>query len=345
MTHTARGAQQDVMADPFREHSVRLLREEIQVLGGRFCFETASADLLQLIRAAFAGLPAHRLSSRVPRFRIRLELTPSRKPGRTRREPPAMTLLSGAGYLCGATPASNVVIMSPDERKALLVISPEMARFAYHTRYELIELAVYMLAARWQGLVSLHAGCVGIGNRGVLLVGASGSGKSTLALHCMLDGFDLVSEDSALVAPETLRATGLANFLHIQREGLQFLAGSVHARRIRKSPLIRRRSGVTKLEVDLRRLDVRLAAAPVRIVAVIFTTAERADVGAQLLVPLRKAELAERLSATQAYAANNVGWDLFQKKLSRLQSFELRRAEHPRDGVRALRQLLSGPAR
>jgi serine kinase of HPr protein (carbohydrate metabolism regulator) len=56
---------------------------------------------------------------------------------------------------------------------------------AYLTRYELIEFAVFTLAQRVQGLVPLHAACVGRAGRGLLLMGGSGAGKSTLALHCL----------------------------------------------------------------------------------------------------------------------------------------------------------------
>src|SRR5262245_28217666 len=88
-----RVAKPDLLADPFRERSTQLLREDVQVLGGRFRFETASPRLLKLVRAAFAGLPAHRLPGPIPRFRIRLELTPSGRPHRVGGDPPPMNLL------------------------------------------------------------------------------------------------------------------------------------------------------------------------------------------------------------------------------------------------------------
>lgn len=61
----------------------------------------------------------------------------------------------------------------------------------------------------------LHATCVAIGGRGVLLAGRSGSGKSDLALRLIDRGAELVSDDATLVvrrdgglrarAPETIR--------------------------------------------------------------------------------------------------------------------------------------------
>jgi hypothetical protein len=133
---------------------------------------------------------------------------------------------------------------------------------------------------------------------------------------------------------------GVANFLHVRRDSLRFLAATSHASRIRKSPVIRRRSGVRKLEVDLRRPGYRLAAAPVNIAAVVFTSSERAGDG-RILTPLRKSELLAQLRATQPYAANSPGWMTFAKNLSGVSAFALRRGRHPLEAVGTLRELLA----
>src|SRR5258708_36266490 len=128
-----------------------------------------------------------------------------------------------------------------------------MLRFPYHTRYEVIEFAVFTLASRAQRLVPLHAACVGLDGRGILLMGPSGSGKSTVALQCLLDGFDFLSEDSVFVAPNSMRATGTANFLHVREDSLCWLGRSRARSMIRNSPIIRRRSGAGQFERDLPR--------------------------------------------------------------------------------------------
>lgn len=48
----------------------------------------------------------------------------------------------------------------------------------------------------------LHASCVSIGSRGVLLVGKSGSGKSDLTLRLMALGAMLVADDQVLLHEE-----------------------------------------------------------------------------------------------------------------------------------------------
>ncbi len=328
----------DLFADPFEERSRIIVHEPLHLLGGRFQFESNSPQLLRLVDSAYLGLPRHRLSTVAPRLRVRLLLSPGAQPRPRRR-----SMLSGTGYLGGATESSSFVVLSPSERTALMVLSQQMLRFPYHTRYEFIEFAVFTLASRCQGLVSLHAACVGQAGRGILLMGPSGSGKSTVTLHCVLQGFDILSEDSAFVAPDTMLATGVANFLHVRSDSVGWLGKTGDAAAIRKSPVIRRRSGVRKFEVDLRRGAYRLAASPLKITAVVFLSPQSAG-DRPLLKSLSKSDLLKKLTAAQTYAANQPKWAAFCKSVSGLDAFELRRGNHPLEAVETLRALLESPA-
>jgi hypothetical protein len=316
-------------------------RESLQLLGGRFQFESNSRELLQLVDSAYAGLPRHRLSAVAPRMRVRLLLSsfPGSSRSRSRSEPPSLAMLSGPGFLAGVPHPSNFVVLAPGERSALVAVSQQMLRFPYHTRYELIEFAVFTLAARVQGLVPLHAACVGRAGRGLLLMGPSGAGKSTVAFHSLLQGLDFLAEDSVFVAPDTMLATGVANFLHIRSDSLRWVARSRDAARIRKSPVIRRRSGVRKFEIDLRGGGYRLAPSALKIAAVVFLSAQSAG-ERPLLRSLPNSELLARLTVDQPYAANQPQWSAFTRSVSRLDAFELRRGPHPREAVEALRDLL-----
>jgi hypothetical protein len=231
------------------------------------------------------------------------------------------------------------VALTPQQRSALVVVSQDMLGFQYHIRYEMLEFAVYVLASRVLGLVPLHAACVGRGGQGILLLGPSGSGKSTVSLHCLLEGLDFLAEDSVLVGPNALLATGIANFLHVRPDSLRFLDNAGRAALIRESSVIRRRSGVEKLEIDLRRPQYRLAPAPLRIGAVVFVSPSRTR-ARTLLAPVGKAQLIQKLAASQRYAANQSGWDAFTRHVSRLPVFELRRGQHPFQAVEALKELL-----
>jgi energy-coupling factor transporter ATP-binding protein EcfA2 len=330
----------DLYADPFGEHSKMMARDDLQLLGSRFQFESNSRQLLRLVDSAYAGLPSHRLTAQTPRLRVRLLLTSNEeRPPRTRSAPPPLSMLSGAGFLCGTAASSNFVILSPPQRSALVAVSRELLRFPYHIRYEFIEFTAFTLASRSQKLVSLHAACVGRAGRGILLMGPSGSGKSTVTLQCLLRGFDFLSEDSVFVTPDTMLATGIANFLHVRSDSLRWLERARDVAAIRKSPVIRRRSGIRKFEVDLRRGDYRLAPSPLKIAAVVFLSAQNAGTR-PLLKPLSKSGLLAQMAATQGYAANQPEWNTFSKSVSKLDAFELRRGRHPLEAVEALESLL-----
>jgi len=93
---------------------------------------------------------------------------------------------SAAGLLCGAVDSPSCVLLSPAQRSGLVLVSRATLRSPYHLRYELIEFGVFTLAARILGLIPLHAACVGLGGKGVLIIGASGAGKSTVVMQCAL---------------------------------------------------------------------------------------------------------------------------------------------------------------
>ncbi|RPH50190.1 MAG: serine kinase [Lysobacterales bacterium] len=335
-------AAADPASDPFGERYACPLRTRARVLGGVFEFESNSRPLLRLVNVAFADLPPHSFRAAPPQFRIRLVLTSAEAP-LAGDEVPRMRLHSGAGLLCGTMDCANFAVVSPTERTGLVVVSRNMLRHPYHIRYELIEFAVYTLASRAQQLVSLHAACIGGNECGLLLIGPSGAGKSTLSLHCLMRDMELVAEDGVLVAPDTLLATGVGSFLHLSADSLAFLRDAGDDAWIRKSPVIRRRSGVEKFEVDLRRGRYHIARTPLKVVAVVFLSKQRASRRSDLrplLRPLRKAELVEKLQASQPYAVNQPGWATFRRRLSRISAFELRRGRHPDEAVNALRGII-----
>jgi hypothetical protein len=328
----------ELYADPFEERSAVGMHRDIHLLGARIRFESNSEHLLQLVDSAYAGLPRHKLSRVAPRLRVRLVLTsPERK--RARVEPAPLQMMSGGGLLAGAAESSSFVVVSPHERGALVVVTPRMLRFAYHTRYELIEFAVFTLAARVQQLVALHGACVGRDGRGVLLLGPSGAGKSTVTLQCLIDGLGILSEDSVFVTPDTLLATGVSNFLHVRTDSLRWIAQPRTVARIRESPVIRRRTGVSKYEIDLRASEHALAERPLKIGAIVFLSA-RPAAGRPLLKRLLPAQALPMLVREQAYAANRPPWSLFTRSVTRVPFFELRRGQHPRESVAALRELM-----
>jgi hypothetical protein len=159
-------------------------------------------------------------------------------------------------------------------------------------------------------------------------------------LHCLLAGLDFLSEDSVFVDPDSMLATGVANFLHVRADSLRWLGRSREAAAIRKSTVIRRRSGVKKFEVDLRREPFRLAKSALKIDAIVFLSSQSAGVR-PLLQLLPKSELLANLATMQAYGASQAQWRAFSRNISRLDAFELRRGRHPLEAVEVLRSLLA----
>lgn len=325
-------------ADPFGERTRRGRHATAQLLGARFRFDSDSAELLALVRQAYAGLPRHRFGSRVPQLRVALVRLPAPATRRSRTEPPPVAAVAGAGLLAAATAGGGFMSVDAARRGALVAVSAAHLKFGYHVRYELLEFAVYLLAARAQSLVPLHAACVGCEGSGVLLLGPTGAGKSTFMVESLIQGLEFLAEDSVLVQPHSLRATGVANFLHLRADSLRFVAGGALLRHIRDSPVIRRRSGARKFELDVRRPGLHLAPAPLRLRALVFLSAARAR--GQLLRPLAPQAARLRLIAEQPYAASQAGWQEFLTRAAQLPAFELRRAAHPRSAVETVAQLL-----
>jgi energy-coupling factor transporter ATP-binding protein EcfA2 len=320
--------------DPFGEHCRLPFRKHLRLLGGHVEFESNSVRLLRLALDAYQGLPQHQLTRKAPRLTLSLLLT-SRQRVRAGSEPPAVRSLAAHGILCGAFDDAGFVALSPQQRSGLLIVPAELLRYPYHIRYELLEFAVYVLAARTQRLVPLHAGCLGRAGEGILLIGASGCGKSTMVLHGLLSGLELLAEDSVLVEPQRLLATGVASFVHLREDALRFLTDSQRKTIVRNSAHIRRRSGVRKLEIDVRSIGFALARPPLRIRAVVFLSRRTAR-GRRLLAPLGSDTMLRRLEASQRYAAQQPGWAIFRRQIRDLPSYELRRGAHPDAGIEAV---------
>ena len=120
MTGKRLASAPELYADPFGELSAPPLRERLQLLGARFEFESNSPKLLDLVASAYAGLPGHRLSLRVPRLKLRLVLASGARRHRV-AEPPPLGMFCAEGLLAGATDSSSFVAISAQERSGLVV--------------------------------------------------------------------------------------------------------------------------------------------------------------------------------------------------------------------------------
>ncbi|WP_428508972.1 hypothetical protein [Roseateles sp.] len=323
------------VADPFAEQALLPLKRKFNLLGIDIEFCSDSCDLLALADAAFADLPSQVHGG--PALTVELRLLKSDL--RYASEPPAARMVGGAGLLGAVMDAENLALINVRGRHALVQVSEALLAWPYHIRYELIEFAVFTLASRAQGYLALHAGCVGIDGNGALLIGESGAGKSTLTLHALGEGLDFMTEDACFVDPVSLRTTGIANYLHMRQDAVTWVGDTALRNRILSAPIIRRRSGVEKFELNLRGGWASLAAEPLRLAHFVFAAPAPASDG-ELLRRLDAEELLHRLQLSQPYAASQPGWAVFAQRCARLHGWELRRGSHPRAGALALKALL-----
>jgi energy-coupling factor transporter ATP-binding protein EcfA2 len=326
--------------DPFGEHARTRSRARFDVLGGDFAVGSTDPKLLALAGDAFGRLPKQRFAGRPPRFTVQLVLNELPQSWAIEQSPPPPVLSAGAGLLCATVDAGNFAVVDVATSRALVGVSRAMLAHAYYARYELIEFAFLTLASRAQALVPLHAACIGADGKGVLLMGQSGAGKSTLSLHALTNGMQLLSEDSAFVAVHGLRVTGVPNYLHLAPAALDFLTpGSLRAS-IERSPVIQRRSGATKFELDLRGVPGEVARAPLRVVATVCLSRDGAGRG-RALEPLERAAFVSRLRDEQPYAMGRENWAGFERSIAALPAYELKRTPHPDIAIRQLKELVA----
>lgn len=135
-----------------------------------------------------------------------------------------------------------------------ICVSREAASDAAYLRYHFLEpLAYVLIAARHAAFV--HASCVALDGRGVVLSGASGMGKTCLAYACARRGWTFISGDAVAVtgveeAPRLIGRPFEIRFRHSAAGLFQELA---------EFPRMLRPSGKTDIEIDPE--DLGLASA------------------------------------------------------------------------------------
>ncbi len=77
--------------------------------------------------------------------------------------------------------------------------------------------------AQKQNLSILHAGCVSLNNKGVLIVGRGGKGKSSTSIQCIIDGLDYLSDDYLLIdhTNEKTMAYSIYNSGHLELNNIE----------------------------------------------------------------------------------------------------------------------------
>ncbi len=324
--------------DPFGEHIEFCVETSVHIVGVELAVRSTDQVLVDLVVEAFGNLPVFATEGTVRKLCLQLTINDCKKSWKDKPPPPFLS--SADGLLCGVIDSGNFTIIDPENRRALISVSQAMLRHPHLVRYELIELAVLTLVGRALSLVPLHGAYIGFGDAGCLLIGSSGAGKSTLCLLALVDGMEILSEDSVFVSPRDLSVYGIPNFLHLRPDALGFLEPGPIRDRISNSPVIQRRSGIEKFAMDFREGHQSSTPISTRLAATVFLSAEMAE-SQPALLPLESTDqLLARLVSEQPYAAALPEWSEFSQRIVAAPCYELRRSESPRAAIDQLHSLV-----
>jgi hypothetical protein len=93
---------------------------------------------------------------------------------------------------------NNLTVLDFDRARSQVIVSAAAVRHPLYLRYFFLEpAATTHITSRYT--TPVHAGCVSLNGRGVLLMGDSGAGKSTLSFACARAGWSYISDDASMM--------------------------------------------------------------------------------------------------------------------------------------------------
>lgn len=108
---------------------------------------------------------------------------------------------NGQQVLIAYNGGSGVISLYDINKKLALCLIRDVTKLPYYEIGSPLKVIWHWLVQH-KGQLMLHAGAVGIENKGVLLVGKGGSGKSTTALSCVGSELKYLSDDYCVVTQE-----------------------------------------------------------------------------------------------------------------------------------------------
>jgi hypothetical protein len=111
--------------------------------------------------------------------------------------PPTPTCRLMLPLMISIAGADNYCIVDLERAQAKMAISHAALRHPAYAQYFFLGMPACCIAARYA--TPVHAACVTMNGRGVLLCGDSGAGKSTLAYACARSGWTYVSDDGTYI--------------------------------------------------------------------------------------------------------------------------------------------------
>jgi hypothetical protein len=178
-----------IACDPLLRNVELPLREIYYPLGFAVEVITNAEGVLLAAEESWGGLPKA-FSESALELRIALAEVGS---GRC---PPAPVYRSQGHLLSIVADAQNFAVCDRERTFAFAWINRDAVQYKAYLRYHFLEaIALCLLAACH--VTPLHAACVELSGKGVLLCGNSGAGKSSLAYACARAGWKYVSDDAS----------------------------------------------------------------------------------------------------------------------------------------------------
>jgi hypothetical protein len=178
-------------ADPVLSHLRLPLRGTYYPLGFALEIATNSDEVLAAAEESWGGF--QKKFSELP---LRIEIGVMADDSRECPPPPGCR--SRGNLLTIIADAGNFCVCDLNRGFAFAWLTQSAAAHRAYLRYYFLEAAVSTLLEALY-VTPLHAACVQIGGRGVLLSGESGAGKSSLAFACARSGWTFLSDDSSAI--------------------------------------------------------------------------------------------------------------------------------------------------
>jgi len=195
--------------------------------------------------------------------------------------PPAPTYRMMGPHMIGVADADNYSVVNLERGHTYITVTRATLAHQRYLRYVFLEAATGCHIAT-QHAMPIHAGCVGLNGRGVLLCGDSGAGKSSLSYACARAGFTYVADDASYILNQCKNRTVIGNCHRVRlRPSAATLFPEIN--RLKMTP---RLSGKPSIEMTTASLTNIATASSLKVDHIVFLN--RRAGGSPELRPYRK---------------------------------------------------------
>jgi hypothetical protein len=224
------------------------LKAQFYPIGQPLLIETNCKEVLETATRLWSGWPRRNENAPPVKFRIAVSDSDSSTPLK-----PSMP--SGQAHLISVVhSAENFAIADVARSFAFARLTRDVAHDAAYLRYHFLDLIVWHLVDASHSTL-LHASCVAIYGRAVVLCGDSGAGKTSLAYACARRGWNYLSDDvtHVLRGRDPVTVAGRPFFIRFREAARQIFP------ELDAFPPERRLNGKLDIEVPTGKINIPIA--------------------------------------------------------------------------------------